>query len=94
MHYIWVENVFACYLAPGHRKVRRRIIDQPESSIVHLPESMARILSALQKYKKKSPCKVRVRIYEGEYDGRNVGTVDALEKYPLKPEDEYSVKEL
>ena len=89
-----MDNVFACYLAPGHRKVRRRIIDQPESSTVHLPESMERILSALQKYKKKSPCKVRVRIYEGEYDGRNVGTVDALENYPLKPEDEYYVKEL
>ena len=88
------DNVFACYLSKGHRKIRARWIDNPESSIVHLSEIMKGLLSALQKYKKKDLCGRRVRIYEGEYRGKNIGTEEAQKLRPLKPEDDYNVKDL
>ena len=68
------NNMFGCYISPGHRKVKKYPMKYPMSSISHQSEDLNSLLMRLKQIVAKTKqCErtIKITIYEGERNGIN-----------------------
>ena len=87
------QNIFGCYISPRVRRVKTsRIFSQHESSLDTFNAMFSALFARLKRYDKMTdgPCGKEIIIYEGERTSNGISTEEALRRFPIKPEFEYT----